>query len=103
MSAEMITASHVEALDGYRIRVTFSDGAVKEIDLSGELAAARGVFLELRDPRMFAAVRISETGAVEWPGEIDLDPEVLYGLFEPASGPPLRRRTLREATSSSRR
>jgi hypothetical protein len=103
MSAEMITASHVEALDGYLIRVTFSDGAVKEIDLSDELAAARGVFLALRDPRMFAAARISESGAVEWPGEIDLDPEVLYGLFEPASGPPLRRRTLREPTASSRR
>jgi hypothetical protein len=103
MSAEMITATNVEALDGYLIRVTFSDGAVKEVDLSDGLAAARGVFLALRDPRMFAAVRISESGAVEWPGEIDLDPEVLYGLFESASGPPLRRRTLREPTASSPR
>lgn len=34
-----------------------------------------------------AAVRVGDSGAVEWPGEIDLDPENLYGLFEP---PPAR-------------
>jgi Protein of unknown function (DUF2442) len=94
---EMIRATNVEPLKGYAIRVTFSDGAVKEIDLSDELANARGVFSALRDPRIFSEVCINEdSGAVEWPGEIDLDPEVLYGLFEPASGPPMHRRTIRE-------
>jgi hypothetical protein len=35
-------------------------------------------------------VRINqETGAIEWPGHVDLDPLVLYGLDEPATGPPL--------------
>jgi hypothetical protein len=85
---EMIRATEVEALEGYVIRVTFSDGAVKEIDLSEDLAEARGVFVALRDPRIFSEAGINEVGGtVEWPGEIDLDPEVLYGLFEPASGP----------------
>jgi hypothetical protein len=94
---EMIRATEVEALEGYVIRVTFSDGAVKEIDLSEDLAEARGVFVALRDPRIFSEAGINEVGGtVEWPGEIDLDPEVLYGLFEPASGPPMRRRTIRE-------
>lgn len=94
---EMIRATDVEALDGYVIRVTFSDGAVKEIDLSEDLAKARGVFVALRDPRIFSEAAINEVGGtVEWPGEIDLDPEVLYGLFEPASGPPMHRRTIRE-------
>jgi Protein of unknown function (DUF2442) len=94
---EMIRATDVEALEGYVIRVTFSDRAVKEIDLSEDLAEARGVFVALRDPRIFSEVGINEVGGtVEWPGEIDLDPEVLYGLFEPASGPPMRRRTIRE-------
>jgi hypothetical protein len=102
MSTETITAIRVEALDDHLIRVTFSDGAIKEIDLSAELAHAEGVFLALRNPAVFAAVRISEMGAVEWPGEVDLDPEVLYGLFEPAAGPPLTRRTLREPNASLR-
>ncbi len=94
---EIIRVVDVEPLDGYVIRVTFSDGAVKEIDFSEHLANARGVFTALRDPRIFSEVHINEaSGTVEWPGEIDLDSEVLYGLFEPASGPPMRRRTVRE-------
>jgi len=101
--SEMINATDVEALEGYAIRVSFSDGAVKEIDLSEELANARGVFSALRDPRLFSEVRVNEaSGTVEWPGEVDLDPEVLYGLFEPASGPPMRRRTVREPARAVR-
>jgi hypothetical protein len=101
MKSEMIRATGVEALEGYVIRVFFSDGAVKEIDLSSDLAEARGVFKALRDPHVFAEVQLNETsGSVQWPGEIDLDPEVLYGLFEPASGPPMRRRTVREPANA---
>ncbi len=94
--SEIITVTDVEPLAGYVIRVSFSDGAIKEIDLSEDLARARGVFVALRDPARFAEVRVNESGTIEWPGEIDLDPEVLYGLFEPASGPPMSRRTIRE-------
>jgi len=35
------------------------------------------------------------TRTVEWPDEVDLDPEVLYGSFEPASGVRIKRRTLK--------
>jgi hypothetical protein len=103
MTTDMIRATQVEALEGYVIRVSFSDGAVKEIDMSGELAEAKGVFKALRDSRIFSQVRVDDfSGAVEWPGEIDLDPEVLYGLFEPASGRPMTRRTIREPVHAVR-
>lgn len=70
--------------------------------MANDLKNARGVFVSLRDLRIFSEVHVNETsGAVEWPGEIDLDPEVLYGLFEPASGPPMSRRTVREPTHAS--
>lgn len=40
--------------------------------------------------RLFAARMrprfVTETGTVEWPGEVDLDSEILYGLFDPTSG-----------------
>jgi hypothetical protein len=95
--SELIKVTDVEALDGYVLRVTFSDGAVKEIDFSDQLARARGVFLPLRDPARFAEARVNEeSGTVEWPGQIDLDPDVLYGRFEPASGAHIERRTIRE-------
>jgi hypothetical protein len=101
--SEMATVTEVEALEGYRIRAAFSDGAVKEIDLSELIAKARGVFLPLRDPHVFRQVRVnSETGTVEWPGEVDLDPDVLYGRFEPASGERFERRTIREPAPATR-
>lgn len=94
--SEIIGITDVEPLDGLRIRATFSDGAIKEIDL-GDLLARGGVFTPIRDRReVFEQVRVNaETRTVEWPGEVDLDPEVLYGLFEPASGIRVRRRTVR--------
>jgi hypothetical protein len=99
--SELIRVTGVEALGGYVIRVTFSDGAVKEVDFSDQLAQARGVFLPLRDPARFAEVRVNEeSGTIEWPGEVDIDPDVLYGLFEPASGPAMRRRTIREPANA---
>jgi hypothetical protein len=100
---ELITIADVEPLEGLWIRATFSDGAVKEVDLSG-LMGSRGVFAPIRASRaLFREVRVNpESQTVEWPGEVDLDPEVLYGLFEPASGPPLRRRTVREPSQDLR-
>lgn len=97
--SEIINVTDVEPLEGLRIRATFSDGAVKEIDLS-ELLGAGGVFATIRDRReIFEQVNVNpESHTVEWPGEVDVDPEVLYGRFEPASGARLKRRTVREPT-----
>jgi hypothetical protein len=86
----------VVPLEGHRIRATFSDGAIKEIDLS-ELLAAGGVFAPIYEQReIFEQVHVNpESRTVEWPGEVDLDPEVLYGRYEPASGHRIQRRTIR--------
>ena len=35
-----------------------------------------------------------ETHTIAWPGEIDLDAAVLYGLYEPADGTKLQRRVI---------
>jgi hypothetical protein len=95
--SEMIEITEVEPLEGFWIRATFSDGAVKEIDLS-QLLSGGGVFAPIQARReLFEQVRVNpETHTVEWPGEVDLDPDVLYGRFEPASGAEIERRTIRE-------
>jgi hypothetical protein len=100
--SEIIHVTEVEPLDGLWIRVTFSDGAVKEVDLS-QLLTGGGVFSSICEQReIFEQVRVNpETQTVEWPGEVDLDPEVLYGRFEPASGVRIERRTIREAASAA--
>jgi hypothetical protein len=99
---DIIYVTDVEALEGHRIRATFTDGAVKDIDLS-EVLSAGGVFRAIYDQReIFEQVAVNpETGTVEWPGEVDLDPEVLYGRYEPASGHRIERRTVREAGTTA--
>jgi hypothetical protein len=93
----MVFATKVQPLREHWLRVTFTDGAVKEVDLS-ELLAAGGVFAPIYERReLFEQATVNpENGAVEWPGEVDLDPEVLYGRYEPASGHRIARRTVQE-------
>jgi len=71
---------HVEQvtyLDSYVLRVGFSNGDVKDVDLRGELHGE--VFEPLRDLELFRQVRVSEeTRTVEWPNGADLAPEFLY-------------------------
>lgn len=50
------------------------------------------------DQSIFEQVRVNpESGTVEWPGDIDLDPDVLYGTHEAAHGEPLERRVIETA------
>jgi hypothetical protein len=93
---ELIHIDNVEPLEGRWLRVWFSNGAVKDVDMS-EVIAEGPVFGAVReDEAVFAQVRVNhESGTVEWPGGVDLDPLVLYGSFEPASGRPLERRIVR--------
>lgn len=98
MTRARTTASDVEPLGGHRVRVSFGDGAVHEIDLSPVLERG-GVFAPIRDDRTtFEAVRIdAEGGTIMWPGRVDLDPDVLPGDRQPASGAPLPRRVVQAA------
>ncbi len=68
----------VKPLGGYRLYLRFEDGVAGELDFAGRLRF-EGVFASLRDPAVFAQVRIHpELGTVVWPNGADLDPDVLY-------------------------
>ena len=98
MTASRTTVTEVEPLEERWLRLTFADGAVHEIDLGGLLQAG-GVFAPIRDDRqVFEAVAVDpEFGTIAWPGDIDLDPDVLRGDQQPASGPALPRRVIQPA------
>lgn len=78
-----------EPLDGWRLRLTFTDELVREVDLSGDLW---GPMAEpLRDPDYFAQVQVDpELGTVVWPNGYDLDPDVLHGDHEAVGQPTAR-------------
>lgn len=81
-------------LDGHRLRLTFGDGEVHEVDL-GAVLAGGGVFTPIFDDRaVFEAVAVDEFGTIAWPGEVDLDPVVLRGDEAPGSGAPIPRRVI---------
>lgn len=66
----------VSAGQGYTLHLLFDDGTRGEIDLSERLFGP--VFDPLRDPLLFAQVRIDEFGAVCWSNGADLAPDALY-------------------------
>lgn len=79
------------------MRLWFTDGVVKDVDL-GEALAGGGVFDPIyTDRQVFEQVRVNpESRMIEWPGGIDLDPDVLYGTFEPEGGIRIERRVVNE-------
>ncbi len=70
----------VEHLDGHRLRLTFADGLVGDIDLADRFNGPVGpVFEPLREVDYFAQVSVDEElGTVVWPNGADLAPDVLH-------------------------
>ena len=71
-----LRVKNVHHLRAFQLRLEFSDGAVKDVDLANELYGR--VFEPLRDPAFFSQVRVNEeTNTIEWPNGADFAPEFL--------------------------
>lgn len=68
---KLVKARRVEALDGYRLQIAFSDDTVGVIDLS-EFVRLGPVTEPLQDPDFFARVFI-ELGTPTWPNGCNID------------------------------
>ena len=78
----------VEHLGDHRLRLTFSDALVRELDLRGRPRLG-WVLKPLCDPAFFGRVAVDPVaGTIAWPNGVDFDPDVLHGDHEPASGRP---------------
>ena len=74
---ELVDITGVEVVAEHRLRLTFADGVVGEVDFRGR--TWNGVLAPLADPAFFAKVRIDpEAGTIAWPNGIDFAPEPLY-------------------------
>jgi hypothetical protein len=74
----------VEHLGGRLMRVAFSDGLVRELDYTGALP---GVLSVVDDDDVFPTVTVDPIArTVTWPVGVDLDPDVLHGHEQPATG-----------------
>jgi Protein of unknown function (DUF2442) len=71
----------VIARPAHTVRIVFTDGEVRDVDITPLLATP--AFSSLRDPALFEQVKIDEqTGAIVWPGDVDLDPDVIYAALD---------------------
>jgi hypothetical protein len=75
-----LSVDKVKALDSYELELTFENKEIRIFDVKPYLDT--GVFRRLKDMSFFKMVKIS-FDTIEWPGGIDLDPEVLYEKGRP--------------------
>ncbi len=63
-------------LEGYKLSLRFDNGDEGVADLSD--LAGRGVMSNWSDRSVFDSVSVTEAGAVEWPGNVDICGDSLY-------------------------
>jgi hypothetical protein len=82
--SSVVDVTQVEVVEERIVRLTFSDGSERVVDLMPLLWGP--VFEEIaRDDDLFAQVRVDpDIGTIAWPNGADLDPDVLHGDYEPA-------------------
>jgi hypothetical protein len=65
----------------HTVRIVFADGEVRDVDITPLLDTP--AFSPLRDPSVFEQVTVDEqTGTITWPGDVDLDPDVIYAALD---------------------
>ena len=73
--AKLTRVKTVEPLEGYKLRVGFTDGTVRVIDFEKDLVGR--LFGALKDQGLFRQVRV-EGGTLVWPNGADVCPDALY-------------------------
>ncbi|HAX79872.1 MAG TPA: DUF2442 domain-containing protein [Cyanobacteria bacterium UBA11372] len=77
----------VQPLEGYKLHLRFEDGVEGIVDVS-QLIEFSGVFEPLQELSYFNQVKLNgEVGAIAWPNEADLDPDVLYSIITGSRNP----------------
>lgn len=61
----------VKAVQKYRLAISFDDGTEGLLDLAH--LAGKGVFAAWDEGNLFFAAHVSDTGAIAWNEELDLD------------------------------
>jgi hypothetical protein len=68
--------TNVTYVKDYKLRLTFNNGAVKDVDLQDELYGE--IFEPLKEIGFFKQVKVNrDTNTIEWPNGADFAPEFL--------------------------
>lgn len=79
----------VEYLEGYKLKLTFSDKKEKIIDFEKyKTDDKESVFYPFNDLDFFKSVKLDkQLGTIVWPNEVDLCPDALYAEEVDKVGP----------------
>jgi len=78
----MVRIRSAEPLDAFKVRLEFTDGTQREVNLEPYLHGP--IFEPIRnDRRLFCAMRIQD-GTITWANGADIDPDVLHQNLTPA-------------------
>jgi hypothetical protein len=65
----------------HTVRIVFADGEVRDVDITPLLETP--AFSPLREASIFEQVKVDQnTGTITWPGDVDLDPDVIYAAMD---------------------
>jgi hypothetical protein len=65
----------------HTVRIVFADGEVRDVDITPLLDTP--AFSPLREASIFEQVKVDQnTGTIAWPGDVDLDPDVIYAAMD---------------------
>jgi len=79
MYTHQIEVMAVRHLGDYRLRLFFSDGKVKDVDLANELWGS--AFEALQDLALFSQVKVDpDLGTIAWVNGADFAPDALYEM-----------------------
>jgi len=80
---ELVRVTKVIPLDDFVVRVWFTNGAERDVDLEKYLHGP--VFEKIRNDRsVFCSIHVTEGKTIGWGEEVDLDPDTLYYDLTPA-------------------
>lgn len=75
---ELIWITAVEVLEGYKLHLTFNNGACKEFDFAQLLAQGQPIFEPLKNLAVFRNIALDGWTVTWQEGTIDIAPEYLY-------------------------
>lgn len=87
---KQVRVEAVEPLEGYKLKVSFTDGTSRLVDFERDLKGP--MFEPLKDVNVFRKVRV-EYGTLVWPNGADVCPDALYF----GGTPPWAQRALKKA------
>ena len=79
----LIRVKKVNYLDGYKLKIVFSDSKTKVVDFENWIRDGKGYLLPLKDIEYFKKVDIDDCHyTICWPNGADFCPDVLYEIGE---------------------